>query len=166
MRRSAPSVIGGLERYASMREQSDIEFASACGLAYDSEAGQTAIRIRKELAEYGRGVNPGIKTDSICASTKIIDTGILHPADSIDLIEYTLHMESMIGGGFDDNDARLLAAAGSENMEVRDWITLALEIRARKLEANNLPLPTGTSPVISPQPPCLRPAAGLDVRPK
>ena len=119
-----------------MSEQTDIEFATACGLAYDSEAGQTAIHIRQELADYGRVVNPGIKTESICASTKIIDTGILHPTDSIDLVEYTLHLESMMGVGFDDNDARLLAAAGSENMEVRDWITLALEIRDRKHKAS------------------------------
>lgn len=112
--------------------QTDQDFVKACGFAEDSAEGKAAIALRRKLGDYGRAVDKHLKTEGICAESKIIDTGILHPTDSIDLIEFTVHVEDLIGVKLTAEDVRPLIAAGQEEMKVRDWISIVLDMRKRK----------------------------------
>ncbi|MGI5870285.1 MAG: hypothetical protein ACOX9C_12695 [Kiritimatiellia bacterium] len=110
-------------------KQTDQEFVEACGFAMDSEAGKAALALRRELADYGRVASRQLKTESICANTKIIDTGILHPSDSIDLAEFTVHVEDQIGAKLTDEEILALISADQGEMNVRDWIHYVLDMR-------------------------------------
>jgi hypothetical protein len=115
--------------------QTDQAFLKTCGFAEDSEDGQAALALRRELADYGRMVDRHLKTEAIGADTKIVDTGILHPTDSIDLIEFTVHIENLIGVTLTADDLRPLIAAGREDMKVCEWIRIVLNIRKSKRKA-------------------------------
>ena len=115
--------------------QTDQEFVKACGFAEDSAEGTAALALRRELGDYGRAIDTHLKNEGICADTKIIDTGILHPTDSIDLIDFTVHIEDLIGVTLTAEDLRPLIAAGQEEMKVRDWICIVLDIRKKKAHA-------------------------------
>lgn len=117
-----------------MPSQSDIEFLISCGLADDPEEGRLALSLRRELAAYG-----SVEPETLGAETRIIDTGLLHPADSIDLVEFTCIIEGMLGVRLESADLQPLVAAGAESMELRQWIRLVLEIRKRKLAAPSEP---------------------------
>ena len=109
--------------------QADQEFVKACGFAVDSEEGRVALALRRELGDYGRAVDRTLKTEGICADTQFVDTGILHSADSIDLVEFTVHVEELIGIKLTDEDVGNLIAAGQEEMKVKDWIRCVVDIQ-------------------------------------
>jgi len=124
-----------------MMKQSDKEFVAACGLADDPSAALAAVHLREELADFGR-----VAADSICAKVKIINTGLIHPSDSIDLIEFTFQMEKLLGITLNETDVRPLVDAGVEDMKVRTWVRLVLEIRKRKMaQPSAIPLPRADS---------------------
>lgn len=113
-------------------KQTEEEFIVACGLSHGSEAGKTALELRHRLAEFG-----GVKDDTLSATSKIIDTGLIHPSDSIDLIEFTFHMEDILGKKLETSDFQPMAAAGAEEMEIRQWVQLVLEIQKKKNGSTN-----------------------------
>lgn len=108
-------------------EQTDEEFVAACGLSGDAQAGKTAVDLRRRLAEYGK-----VKPDTLAATARIIDTGLINPSDSIDLIEFTCQMEDILGESLNETDFQPMADAGSEQMEIRDWVRMVLDIQRRK----------------------------------
>lgn len=112
-------------------KQTDEEFVIECGFPDDAEAGKTAVDLRQRLAEYGK-----VKPDTLVATSKIIDTGLIHPSDSIDLIEFTLQMEDILGDKLDETDFRPMADAGAEEMEIRTWVRMVLDIQKRQVEHN------------------------------
>lgn len=112
-----------------MMTQTAQGFVKACGFAVDSEEGKAALALRRELGGYGRAADWSLKTEDICADTKIVDTGILHSADSIDLVEFTVRVEELIGVKLTDEDVWTLIAAGQEEMKVKDWIRCVFDIR-------------------------------------
>lgn len=108
-------------------KQTDKEFVVACGCSGDAEAGKTAVDLRRRLAEFGN-----VKPDTLVATSRIIDTGLIHPSDSIDLIEFTCQMEDIFGESLNETDVQPMADAGSEQMEIREWVQKVLDIQKRK----------------------------------
>ena len=130
--------------------QTDQEFVAACGLASDPEAGREAIRLRKELAGYGHVVDRSIEAERLRADMTILDTGIIHPADSLDLVEFTLNLECMVGVSLTAADAEPLIAAGSEEMELGAWIREVIDLKKRKMgDITSRGRPTPTSRPVS-----------------
>jgi len=107
--------------------QTDQEFVAACGLADDVATGKIAVDLRRRLAEFGK-----VKEGTLTATTKIIDTGLIHPSDSIDLIEFPFQMEDLLGKELDSSDFQPVVDAGAEEMQIRQWVQLVLEIQKRK----------------------------------
>jgi len=71
---------------------------------------------------------------------------LIHPSDSIDLIEFTFQMEKLLGITLNETDVRPLVDAGVEDMKVRTWVRLVLEIRKRKMaQPSAIPLPRADS---------------------
>lgn len=122
MQRGSKTLLGKAEM-----KQTDEEFVVACGFSGDAEAGKTAVDLRRRLAEYGK-----VKSDTLGGTSRIIDTGLIHPFDSIDLIEFTCQMEDILGESLTEADFQSMADAGAEEMQIRQWVQLVVEIRKRK----------------------------------
>lgn len=111
-----------------MMKPSDKEFVAACGLADDPSVTFAAAHLPEELVAFGC-----VDTDSICAEVKMIDTGVMQPADSIDRIEFTFQMEKVLGITLNDNDVWPLVDAGVEDMEVGTRVRLVLDMGKGKV---------------------------------
>jgi hypothetical protein len=70
------------------RNQDDATFLHAIDLGDDVVRGRRAILFRAALARFGQ-----VDSQTLRADQTIAESGIIHPADSLDLLEFTFALE-------------------------------------------------------------------------
>ncbi len=107
--------------------QSNEIFVEACGCSNSKQAADLALVLRDELAKYGR-----VKTDDITSEKTFLESGIFHPSDSIDLLEYTLMLEHLTGVRFEPEEVVKHFAPEREEMTIGEWIRRVISLTSAK----------------------------------
>lgn len=107
--------------------ESDADFIKACGILPDSQQASVAFRLRSELAEYCR-----VAKEAVHSQALLSEIGI-HPADSIDVVDFTLMHQSILRDvKLEEEDIQHLIAARGEDTTVSTWIAECIKILERK----------------------------------
>jgi hypothetical protein len=107
--------------------QSDEAFVAACGYGDSPSAARLALALRKDFAKYGR-----LKPQTIIAEMTVVESGVFHPTDSIDLLEYTLLLEHLTGAKFEPEEVVEHLTPEREDLLIREWVRRVVSLTSAK----------------------------------
>jgi len=106
-----------------MATENTSEFLAGCELDPFSDEGKKAIKCRELLAEF---TSPPRSPNDISFEDKVESNLNLHHVDSLDLVDFTMSIEDILGKGLGDTQVQSIREAQKSDCSVKEFFNLIL----------------------------------------
>jgi acyl carrier protein len=110
------------ERMKQPEQAADL-FLAGCGISPNTSAAMLALEVRNTLAQFA---SPSRHPSRVFCDHRIETDLGMHHVDSLDLVDMSLTLESVLGMDLDDTDKLMIFEKQKDNCTVADFVAVLL----------------------------------------